>query len=290
MLISAPKRTPSHLHTGHLAPTPRREVSVLALGGLLLAATGCSFPESSEVRTLAASDFQCDDSEMRVEQLGASTYLATGCGQSEQYTCSSQSVSRGRAMICARDVAETRWRSDAPPTPPQLLEPPSGAGGFAFGASEEETRRVCERAGHVYAARSEALEGGRTAPASCDGVAAEVGGPAHAALGYCAGKLCAVSLRVELPENENLAHGLARWRDALTQRYGGPSASHAEIPDRCLADVAPCLRDRTGTIWFDWQWRSHRRMALAPLVDRAPRTSVEINFVAGETTAPTPGL
>lgn len=281
MLISPPKRMPSYIHEGPFAPAPLRAASALALGALLLAAAGCESAAITSVRTHAANDFQCNESELRVEQLEGRTYRAQGCGQSDQYTCFDEPASRGYATVCNRNIGPTRWRSDAPRAAP-LLEPPSGAGGFAFGATEDETRGVCQQAGHVYAPGD---------PASCDGVVAAVGAPARAALRYCAGKLCSVSLQVELPQNEDVAHGLARWRDTLASKYGGPSASQTDIPDQCLADVTPCLLDRTGTIRFDWHWRSHQSIALLPRVHDAQRRSVELDYAAGETTpGPTPGL
>jgi hypothetical protein len=239
------------------------------------------------VRYRAASDFGCGTSEVQVEQLGASTYVATGCGQSDQYTCGGRWVhGEGHVLECARDIASSASPGIAPsPAPPlALLEPPSGAGGFAFGASEDEERRVCEHAGHAYASQGD----GR---ASCDGVATGVGAPARATLGYCAGKVCAVSLQVDLAPNENLSRALVRWKSALVERYGGPSASLASVPAQCVDDVTPCLLDRSGNIRFDWRWGSRQLISLGAEIDEAQHPSVSVAYVAPPASATrAPGL
>ena len=73
----------------------------LLLAGLLSTAAGCS-PAEDDVRARAASDFGCASTKIRVEQLGASTYLATGCGQSDQYTCTMRESYEARERVCER--------------------------------------------------------------------------------------------------------------------------------------------------------------------------------------------
>ncbi|HEY3822703.1 MAG TPA: hypothetical protein VGL81_36310 [Polyangiaceae bacterium] len=255
---------------GHAAALARGAASLLALGGALACAAGCVVPER-EVRVRAASDFGCGDSQIQVEQLGASTYLATGCGQSDQYTCET----RWKDLVCARDVAaSTAWQTDSlqPRPPAPLLDPPPGAGGFAFGASEDDARRACEQAGHAYAP-------GENGHASCNGLAAEIGAPASATLDYRDGKVSAVWLQIALVPNENIARALTRWKAALVGQYGGPSASLVTVPSTCVDDVTPCLLDRSGSIRFDWRWRE-RLISVAPQVDGSTRPSVIIEYVA----------
>ncbi len=104
-----------------------------------------------------------------------------------------------------------------------LRKSPSAAGGFSFGSSEEDTRQICLQAGHVYATGAAGL-------ATCDGTAADVGGPARATFTYCDGELCGVSLDVGLAPAEDPSRSLLRWKNALVDKYGSPSDSDENIP------------------------------------------------------------
>jgi hypothetical protein len=253
--------------------------SLVLLAGLP-ALVGCA---RESIRSRAASDFGCGSRHVTVEPVGDSEYRATGCGQSATYFY----VDKYHPVVgpLARSDDDTaRTAPQAPPASAPLLEPPLGAGGFFFGASEQDARRACEDAGHTYAPQSEDR-------AACDGVAADVGAPARARLTYCGGKVCAVSLIIPVAEDEDVSRALVRWKEALVKHYGGPTASHSDVPDSCLNDVTPCLLDRTGTIRFDWRWGSRQGITLAPRVDAARRASVSIAYVASTTTVDgTPGL
>jgi hypothetical protein len=154
-----------------------------------------------------------------------------------------------------------------------LHDSPSAAGGFSFGASEEDTRRACLQAGHVYAKDAAGL-------ATCDGTAADVGGPARATFAYCGGRLCRVSLDVGLAPADDPSRALVRWKDALADKYGSPSDSRENIPSQCRHDVTPCLRDKSGSISFDWEWASQERITLSTEVDDTAGPLLNISYVA----------
>jgi hypothetical protein len=270
--------------------TSFRSIPVAALAlSLLLSASGCT-GYASTVRARAASDFGCSESEITVDDIPGSTYRATGCGQTNEYTCM---MGHGD-VVCVRDNAQTRGDAPSPAAQPAapssarpaatLGEPPSGAGGFTFGSGEDDARHACEQAGHVYGAAS-------AGSASCDGVASDIGSPARAGLTYCGGKLCTVSLRIDLGSGENLARALMRWKAALVERYGDATGSQVNVPNGCEQDVTPCLLDRSGAIRFDWKWKSLQRISLSPQVDDAKKAWVTISYTAPEATrAKAPGL
>ncbi|MGD0524212.1 MAG: hypothetical protein ABSE49_03655 [Polyangiaceae bacterium] len=256
---------------------------LLALALLFAPALGCA--AQNEVLSLAADDLSCPSSHLHVDKLGASSYLVTGCGQAEQYTCERQ-IEPYEHLACARDSAGSAplIAVEAPAAPPPLLEPPTGAGGFTFGATEDETRRACEQAGHTFA---HAPDGSGT----CDGEAADIGARAHATIGFCEGRVCGVTLQIDLAAGENPARALVRWKAALVAKYGGPSATRADIPSDCEADVTTCLADKSGAIRFYWQWPSRVRIALWPQVDDAQRGSVRIAYIGPRpAAAKAPGL
>jgi hypothetical protein len=71
----------------HVARGGASIVGILA--ALLAGTTGCTSVKSL-VRAQAASDLECRQSDVAVEPLGATTYLATGCGAS--LYCSTQAI------------------------------------------------------------------------------------------------------------------------------------------------------------------------------------------------------
>jgi hypothetical protein len=94
-----------------------------------------------------------------------------------------------------------------------------------------------------------------------------------------------VSLDVGLAPADDPSRALVRWRDALADKYGSPSDSHANIPSQCRHDVTPCLRDRSGSISFDWEWASQERITLSTELDddtaaAAAVPALKISYVA----------
>jgi hypothetical protein len=250
---------------------------LLGLVAMAAGATGCALGESG-VRARASNDLQCGAVDVQYE--GNGRYTANGCGDSATYF----TVGRyGQEIIGPVEQSRTEVVEAAPP--PALRESPSAAAGFSFGATEEDTRRACVEAGYAYASTA----AGR---ATCDGVAADVGGPARAAFAYCAGKLCSVSLDVGVAASDDLSRALVRWKTALADKYGDPTAAHEDIPGQCLRNVTPCLLDQSGSISFDWQWPSQERITLSTDVDRSAKPLLKIAYVASpaKAKAPAPGL
>jgi hypothetical protein len=247
-----------------------------ALGALAIAASGCT---TEILRSRAASDLQCDRQAVQVDEEGYGRYVAHGCGDSATYFVTD------RHGTVIGPIESPKAEAEVAPAPPPLRESPSAAGGFSFGASEDDTRRACLQAGHVYAKDAAGL-------ATCDGTAADVGGPARASFGYCEGRLCRVSLDVGLAPAEDPSRALVRWRNALAEKYGSPSDSHEDIPSQCRHDVTPCLLDKSGSISFDWEWASQQRITLSTEVDDGARPLLNISYAAApsNTKVTAPGL
>jgi hypothetical protein len=256
----------------------RRAGWLLALVALAMAAGGCTMED--RVRLRAATDLGCDAAAVHVEDRGGGRYVASGCSESATYY---GVQSRYGAVI--GPVETPKAEIVVAPPPPQLLESPSAAGGFAFGASEDDTRRACLQAGHVYTRDAAGF-------AMCDGVAADVGAPARATFTYCAGKLCRVSLDVGIAPTEDPSRALVRWKTALVDKYGNPSGSHEDIPGRCSHNVTPCLLDNSGSISLYWQWASQESITLSTEVDDRARPLLNISYVAAPAMAKVvaPGL
>jgi hypothetical protein len=65
--------------------------SILALL-CAVAVAGC-FPDfEGVVRTRAAHDFKCTEDDVRVKNIGGSSYEAKGCGNADTYDCSGGST------------------------------------------------------------------------------------------------------------------------------------------------------------------------------------------------------
>lgn len=151
----------------------------LAVAALLAGAPGCA---ESMIQSQAGYDLGCN--QVHVTQISDSVYVAHGCGSSARYLVDSQGGILGPTDMHSDD--ETPPPGPPLPAPAALLKPPSGAGGFAFGASEGDVRRTCEQAENAYATQA----GGH---GSCDGVAADVGAPASARMTYCHGQSITLS-------------------------------------------------------------------------------------------------
>ncbi len=198
-----------------------------------------------------------------------------------------------REFVCGvfriADAAATRAR---PPvaTPRTALSPavqtaaPTGAGGFSFHQSAEDIRHACEQASHAY---GQAAASGQD---TCDGLASGIGAPARAAFSYCEGKLCAVALTTDLVAGASLGPALVRWRVALTERYGNPTATRSDVPSNCSTDVTPCLIDGTGHISFEWRWPTGEGILVSHEVDAGGRPHIRFAYTVSNVKAGAPGL
>jgi hypothetical protein len=197
------------------------------------------------------------------DDLGTRTWTAE-C-QGKTYYCSMHGGGRaGTSQVSCKENtsdsasaaqgAPSASQADAPKTePPETA--PAGAGGFAFGATEEEAKRICEAAGHRYTSMSP----GRGA---CDGVAADVGLPAKAQFEYCREKACGVALVLPLRDGESLAQAVIHWKSKLSEKYGTPTSATGSIPSDCQDDLSSCLADGRATVDIVWKWPSGQLIVL----------------------------
>jgi hypothetical protein len=267
-------------------------------GGALLAsviASGCTTSED-RVRARAASDFACDESLININPVeGTTTYRAEGCGQHATYTCDY------RGGICTHDegpadvIAQARAakpndeasRAEGNATATDggakpLGEAPEGGAGFAFAATEDAIRAACEAAGHTYTT-------GSPGSGVCDGAAVDVGAPARVRVVYCASKACAIAVGLAVEHDENLTSAIVRWRRALVEKYGQASRIESDVPDECEHDLAACLADHRAKLQVVWDWPSHKRITLAPMVSASGKGGIVINYAWPEAGRP-PGL
>jgi hypothetical protein len=242
----------------------------LAFVGASVSWLGCA-ESTSIVRTRAAHDFSCPEDEIQIEKLTPTTYVATGCGHTSQFTC--VGTGNSNKMTCVHDdpvwenrpisadaVASASAATAEPAEQAPAKKPPVGAGGFDFGMSDSAARDRCTKAGHNYQPVS-------PSQAICDGVPVEVGVPATAQIQTCAGAVCVVALDLKLGPNEDVAHSVIRWRNALTDKYGAPTSSESDVPSNCDVDIAAlsaCVTGGRAKIRVTWEWSSGHRVSLFP--------------------------
>lgn len=152
--------------------------------------------------------------------------------------------------------------------------PPTGAGGFTFGSTEDDTRRLCERAGHTYEDRTYQT-------AICLGLPTSIGVPARARLRYCLSRVCEVSLELEFPPGD-ANQFVSRWRDVVSHEYGSPTVVGPQVPARCNAYVAPCLIDGNPLALAEWVWSTGYRVTLSPAIDDARKAWLDITYSAAD--------
>jgi hypothetical protein len=215
---------------------------------------GCA-TASGIVQTRAASEFECPEDNVEVENIGGTTFRASGCGQTAVYTCSKLASGTAAPFPCVRDdpprpsVAQPPPASRAAASPGRLRDAPSGAGGFEFGVQEADVQRVCEGAGHAYSIIA-ANEG------ACDGLALDIGAKAKARVRYCAQKLCLVSIEVEREPKATLLQTFWRLKGALVEKYGDPTKAEAALPADCFDELGTCVANQRVKLHFEWQWPS----------------------------------
>jgi hypothetical protein len=182
----------------------------------------------------------------------------------------------------SEETAGTSETSGAAGAAPQV-DAPTGAGGFAFGSTEADAKRICEQAGHLYSSTSP----GRGA---CDGVAADVGSAAKAQLDYCQEKACGVALVLPLRPGENLAQGVVHWKATLSAKYGKPTISTGSGPTDCQDDLSRCLVTGRATVQIIWKWASGHRISLEVAGQVQGSAMLRISYRAPTQVAAAPGL
>lgn len=87
--------------------TPAAAIAALAA---LSAACGASAP--TVVQSRAAKELSCP--QVKIEELGGTSYRATGCNQTATYTCMGGNAGNPYDAICTREAATTTTGAAAP--------------------------------------------------------------------------------------------------------------------------------------------------------------------------------
>jgi hypothetical protein len=184
-------------------------------------------------------------------------------GGSGSTTTSTATVS-GMAYRCAR-VAEGS-------------KPPSGGGGFRFGASPDQIATICKEAGANY--------DGKETGGTCSNTAVDLGSPGHVDLTYCSGRVCQIDV-VLAPSATDLLDRFRSLRDRLRDKYGTPSSMKKDV-DRCHDEAAECVV--AGDAWFalEWSWPSHHSVSLRTKAI-AGKACIEMTYSSPERAAEKPG-
>jgi hypothetical protein len=70
-------------------------------------ATGCLFgqgaPPRTVVQTRAANEFNCPKEQLQIQELGGTSFKATGCGMTATYTCMGGNVGNPYDAMCTRE-------------------------------------------------------------------------------------------------------------------------------------------------------------------------------------------
>ncbi|HET9934382.1 MAG TPA: hypothetical protein VFQ35_26950 [Polyangiaceae bacterium] len=171
---------------------------------------------------------------------------------SEQVSCheAPESQEAMRRRITKEVAATEQARRPAPSAP-------TGAAGFAFGASPEEAAKGCESAG--YAWRS----GGEGAPSGCSGPAALLGISANVNIRFCEGHTCAIT--VEHVPRSHWMQGSVSLKANLESKYGPAQESSGIIPEQCRSErgLTRCLESRALTLRYVWRWASGESLEMS---------------------------
>ena len=73
----------------------------LATGALVIGCGGA--PPQAVVATRASNEFSCPKEQVNVQNIGGTSYKATGCGQTATYTCMGGNVGNPFDAMCTRE-------------------------------------------------------------------------------------------------------------------------------------------------------------------------------------------
>jgi hypothetical protein len=82
--------------------------SLLVLCALVTCgAAGCLFgqgaPPRTVVQTRASNEFNCPKEKLQIQELGGTSFKATGCGMTATYTCMGGNVGNPYDAMCTRE-------------------------------------------------------------------------------------------------------------------------------------------------------------------------------------------
>ena len=152
--------------------------------------------------------------------------------------------------------------------------PPTGAAGFVFAASVDETADACRSAGHDWTA------GDRTA--RCGGLASNLNLDAYATFELCEEKVCSIRLIVPPGASDDM-----RWharmvslRERLTKKYGEPKADDEDLRAACGTYPKDCTGLPNLRAKYEWLWSSGQEITLEVVSDLPRGPLVTLTYAA----------
>jgi len=170
------------------------------------------------------------------------------------------------------------------PGPPTYASasPPSVAGGFALGASIEEMKTACERAGYSFQPFGPPAHGWLR----CTGFLVDPGFRGYALLKPCAERVCDVRLVVEPEPEQSWVARTSTIAIALRSQFGTPHQGSKSDFVACAADPDACMQDPKGQVEFLWRWPDGHRVVLVTKANHPQSPLTTVTYSVGPRLAP----
>lgn len=244
-----------------------RCLTLVALGA---GVAGCGAEQT--VRARAAADFHCSEREIQITELPGRAYVASGCGESATYSCTTAQVgpvgSNGGGLVedaCIREADGPSEPISTPPPPsasalestglPPAAPFPGVALGFTFGMKPADAEAECTRGGRTFAA------GADGASATCTKEAAN--DAPHLDLRFCGDALCSIEEVRRAPPAKSWVDGFVALRESMTTRFGHPTKLANVLPDDCGTRVVECMAEQRAAFFATWRWSSGDEVRVA---------------------------
>lgn len=200
-----------------------------------------------------------------------SPQLGVAGGANSGSTTSTATVS-GTAYLCSKRKGEGAAASSAAASAATAKKsPPSGAAGFTFGSSVEDSMAACTEK-HEWAATADTSF-------TCSGTPKAVGVDASTALKFCGGVLCKIDLVVKTSSDESKEwlSGLTGLEKSLEKKYGPPEQKK-KLPSECRDNILPCVREGTAWVKYIWEFESHTTITLRMSNKPGPEAAIRVTY------------
>ena len=139
--------------------------------------------------------------------------------------------------------------------PGRSQAPPTGGGGYEFGASQAEAQARCTSSQGQW-------RGG--AASACMTRNDAAGASLLTVLEFCAGALCRVHsvATFDAPDAKTWLSAFEHLRRELQNVYGPPDDSDADLPADCEAHFSDCVRAGRATARMRWFWEDGHAVML----------------------------
>lgn len=258
---------------------------------------------SGVVRERASHELECPEDDLEVDEIGGTSFVASGCGRSGTYTCADSHRTTGRQVVCVRDdpppsaddnskSPAQAGRTNAEPSSSARVTnnapPPPGAAGFEFGAKGRAVQAACTEAGFEWTAI------GRT-KYRCSGAAKSVDlADVSAELWFCKGALCGIFINGKPLDEGRWTSTAVNLYEALVAKYGQPSERHVRIPASCTKsnDAGPdCIAAGQASLRVSWSWPTTERIMLfVGIPDGSQTPAVQLSYTSPRSAPQAEGL